>query len=244
MSTGRPIVEAAVRAAGSDGDRETGARSAPARAAAAAQRSAPDCRSRPARARAGRPARSARTRRPLPPHRPAARALQLHAHAARRDSLSAGRGVARAGQHHRVGLRSARAGSSRSGPAGSSAPLPQPRMRIDQHDLGIARQAQVLQPVIGDHHVAPRRRAPPAPPRTRSRHTYTGHCGAPARSAAPHRPPPPRWQLGVDAQDVVGHAAAAVAPIAARDHRHLQPSSRSRSHQPDHQRGLAGAARP
>ena len=69
-----------------------------------------------------------------------------------------------------------RAGSgSRSGPAGSSQPLPTPRSSNTQH-LDVARQRVVLQAVVGDDHVdvadgAAQQRAAAA---TRSRPTHTG----------------------------------------------------------------------
>ena len=75
---------------------------------------------------------------------------------------------------------SRRDAGSRSGPAGSSQPLPRPRARVDHGDLDVARQRVVLQAVVGDDHVA-RADAPRASARaaaTRSRADHTGKPGA------------------------------------------------------------------
>ncbi len=156
-------------------------------------------------------------------HRAQHRTLELHARA-EAGPAARPRAFPRRSAPPRV-ARAARAGSSRNGPAGSSAPFPQPRMASTSTISASRASARVLQAVIGDHDpraVGERRLRRPDPV---AAHVH-GALGAPADQqrliahvlgAA----------AGVDAQDVIGHTPAVAAPVAARDHRRLADPARA-----------------
>ena len=162
---------------------------APAAPRAGSQRSAPDCRSRRARARAARPSPPARV------HRPRRAPGASTAPSSCMRALMAGAGQRRGRRPGSVsttavalrrarGLLAQRAGGQQRAVAPAA-------HGIDQHDLGIARQRAGAAARHRRSRPARRRRAPPAPRRP-DRDTRTRGTGRAGGSATPHRPRPRR----------------------------------------------------